>query len=187
MHFYSSRKKGFTLIELIVAAAIIGILASIVMASLNEARKKARDAQRMSDLQQVQLALRQYKDVHGRYPDYPNGVRISYMQREDVNDPTQNGELLKFFSKVLVDPFDTAYPYSDLAPTDMRDGKSYMYIYDSSYKCLQDNVFHSILVALTMEVDTNANMQSVCAGDGGGVFFGDQVSTFDLSRIIILK
>ncbi|HEY9481219.1 MAG TPA: prepilin-type N-terminal cleavage/methylation domain-containing protein [Candidatus Paceibacterota bacterium] len=62
-------KKGFTLIELLVVIAIIGLLSSIVLASLNTARIKSRDAARLSALRQVQIALEYYYDKHGRYPD----------------------------------------------------------------------------------------------------------------------
>lgn len=58
-------KKGFTLIELLVVIAIIGVLASIVLASLNNARQKSRDARRISDIKQIQLALELYFDGTG--------------------------------------------------------------------------------------------------------------------------
>ena len=63
------RKKGFTLIELLVVIAIIGILSSIVLASLNSARRKSRDARRVADVKQLQVALELFFDTNGEYPD----------------------------------------------------------------------------------------------------------------------
>lgn len=67
--FYKKGARGFTLIELLVVIAIIGVLASIVLASLNTARKKSRDARRLADIKQVQLALELYFD--GNSSTYP--------------------------------------------------------------------------------------------------------------------
>jgi type II secretion system protein G len=63
-----TKKKGFTLIELLVVIAIIGILATVVMVSLNTARRNSRDARRVSDLRQIALALEMYSSEKGGYP-----------------------------------------------------------------------------------------------------------------------
>ena len=60
--------EGFTLVELLVVIAIVGILASVVLASLNSARAKARDAQRVTSIRQVQNALEMYYLDNGSYP-----------------------------------------------------------------------------------------------------------------------
>ena len=61
-------RRGFTLIELLVVIAIIGLLSSIVLVSLNSARSKSRDARRITDIRQVELALELYFDSNNSYP-----------------------------------------------------------------------------------------------------------------------
>jgi prepilin-type N-terminal cleavage/methylation domain-containing protein len=48
-----NNKKGFTLIEMLVVIAIIGLLSSVVIIGLSSARAKARDARRITDVAQL--------------------------------------------------------------------------------------------------------------------------------------
>ena len=68
MKFRRKGTEGFTLIELLVVIAIIGILAAVVLASLNDARAKARDTRRLADLKQIQTALELRRNDTGNYP-----------------------------------------------------------------------------------------------------------------------
>jgi len=63
-----SKDKGFTLIELLVVIAIIAILSGILITSLTGSRAKSRDAKRVSDISQIQLAIEQYFDRCQQYP-----------------------------------------------------------------------------------------------------------------------
>lgn len=64
-------RKGFTLLELLLVIAIIGILSTVVVANLKQLKAKARDAVRLSDVTQVQKAVEFYYQDHGSYPN-PN-------------------------------------------------------------------------------------------------------------------
>lgn len=71
------KEKGFTLIELLVVIAIIGLLSSVVLASLNSARIKARDARRLSDLKSIETALELYYADNNTYPTTSGGVTVT--------------------------------------------------------------------------------------------------------------
>lgn len=61
-------KKGFTLIELLVVIAIIGLLSTLAVVALGNAREKARDSKRLSDVKQIQLALELYFNDNSTFP-----------------------------------------------------------------------------------------------------------------------
>lgn len=111
-------KRSFTLIELLVAVSIIGLLASIVLIQLNSARKKARDAQRLSSMQTITKALMLYLDKKGQFP----GPTSSYGENESAcggwdSSSADNNADGRFFitpletegiiSKVPLDPLNT--------------------------------------------------------------------------------
>lgn len=66
---FDNTSRGFTLIELLVVVAIIGLLTSIIIASLSTARAKARDSKAVSEFIQVKTALALYYDKYNRYPN----------------------------------------------------------------------------------------------------------------------
>lgn len=61
-------RKGFTLIEILVVVAIIGILAGVVLVGLRGTGPQARDSRRAADLKQVQNGLELYYNKNNRYP-----------------------------------------------------------------------------------------------------------------------
>ncbi|MBP6859101.1 MAG: prepilin-type N-terminal cleavage/methylation domain-containing protein [Candidatus Magasanikbacteria bacterium] len=110
--------KGFTLIELLVVIAIIGLLSTLAVVALGNARQKARDARRLSDLKQLQTALELYYTDQTAYPT-GSGVTLGSTNYACLN----------------ASGFGTAgcaNPYMGQVPSDPLGTQSYVYTAASS-------------------------------------------------------
>ena len=63
-----SYKKGFTLIEMVIVIAVIGILMGIAFNGISSVQQNARDTRRISDLRKVQTHLELFFNRCGHYP-----------------------------------------------------------------------------------------------------------------------
>jgi len=147
----NSVQEGFTLIELLVVIAIIGMLSSVVLASLNTARAKARDARRFSDLRQLQIATELYNNDTGHYPQEIG---------ESANGIIGEGAGVD----TLLAPYMSAIPNDPLGPGN----GTYFYYYDGRHYCGDPTgrPYQAVIYAGQMEVDSNENYYDVCGGGG---------------------
>lgn len=105
------RQKGFTIVELLVVIVVIGILASITLATFGNVKSQARDTQRLSDARSIMIALDIYKTNIGSYP-LPTSVDNSW---EDSNEDGGRGAFMEYLQSsgtisqaAPVDPVNTA-------------------------------------------------------------------------------
>ncbi|MDQ7822115.1 MAG: prepilin-type N-terminal cleavage/methylation domain-containing protein [Candidatus Eremiobacteraeota bacterium] len=76
------RKKGFTLIELMIVIAIIAILAAILVPNFLRARAQGQLTACKSNLKNIGTAMEMYStDNQGRYPSAKTGVTPNYLKQ----------------------------------------------------------------------------------------------------------
>ena len=66
-------KKSFTLVELLLVIAIIGVLATLIIVTVRSAQSRARDAKRVSVLEVLNTAIQTYYRETGHFPSLPAG------------------------------------------------------------------------------------------------------------------
>lgn len=72
-------KKGFTLVELLIVIAIIGIFTALLFGATSSSRGRSRDDRRVTDLKQIQLALALYLDVNRQYPPGTDATALNVL------------------------------------------------------------------------------------------------------------
>lgn len=125
-------RRGFTLVEMLVVIAIVGILTALTLVAVTGARARARRAQCLDRMRQIGISLREYAEVNRVLPpvgfygveppwhDYRSWVveMLPYLDRPDIHDAwdleepfydnvnSNNAELSQLHLKVLVCPDD---------------------------------------------------------------------------------
>lgn len=98
------KNRGFTLIELLVVITIIGILATLSAVFLKDVPKKARDARRLSDFNEIRNALELYYTDNNNYPPggYLSGAYDSTSNGDWSN--TLKNALANYMEKIPTNP-----------------------------------------------------------------------------------
>lgn len=164
-------KKGFTLIEVLVAVAIVVIISSIALASFSQARAGARDKGRVADIAQIELALRLYTAQYGDDVDCERGLKIdgdtNVVSVPAVADSCNDGaQILAFMESYL-----GSVPHDPLGP----DNSEYYYYFDNDHQCDPYEDSAIIFAVRTEKSDPNdsaENCPATSANDDGGYYSG---------------
>ena len=149
---------GFTLMEILIAIAILGILAVVGMGNFYTSLKKGRDARRKSDLEQVQKALEMYYNDHGQYP-----IDSEF----DVNSPW--GEEFT----------DGATIYMTKLPVDPKTRSDYQYDYETD----DEGTFFQLYTCLenTQDQGPGVNQDGYAGTDCGCPTVSDPICNYGIS------
>lgn len=107
--------SGFTLVEIMVALAVVAILSAMGLRGIQESGQQSRDAKRQADVRLIQSALELYKNKYGRYPEGCNtasdgytGVNIWSGQRGSSYQCTDGGS--DYIRGSSTRPFSNIFP-----------------------------------------------------------------------------
>ena len=143
--------SGFTLLELIIVMSILGVLATVFVASYPASQRRARDSVRMTDLNQYKVALEVFANRNNG--NYPNSSGADWLLND--NNPCVNH--LGFVA--------------GQCPTDPRSGTNTCTNNDCNYFYRSDGARYIVWSALEAPAN-NANFRYVFCSNGRTGFIG---------------
>lgn len=103
----NQKRKGFTLIELVVVVAILGILAAIAIPRLSQSRATAGENAHQANLRTIESAIGLYQAETGNLPATMNDLVPKYLQENPDNPLTTNKA--PGYTLAVVDPTGNVY------------------------------------------------------------------------------
>ena len=104
-----TRQAGFTLLEIMMVVAIIGLLAGVAASMLGDNLGIARETKVKSDIQTISTQLMVYESMNGFPPSTEQGLKALVQQPSSSPAPRNWRQLLK---EVPLDPWGMEYQYA---------------------------------------------------------------------------
>ena len=89
-------QRGFTLIEVVAAAALIGIMATMLLPSLTGANDRVKNARLQNDLATVDQAIALYRMDEGKVPSSLDALNSDYLSGKLADTKDAKGEALSY-------------------------------------------------------------------------------------------
>ncbi len=107
---YSRRQRGFTLIEVLVVVAILGILAALVVPRIMDRPDEAKRVAAKADIAAIGQALKLYRLDNGFYPATDQGL-AALVQKPGTNPAPPNWKQGGYLERLPKDPWGGDYQY----------------------------------------------------------------------------
>lgn len=140
---------GFILIELLIVVAVIAVISALIWVPLSNHQKKARDAKRKADLNDIQIALQLYYQDFGRYPGNQNTTYSSLTP----NSPWIPDLDSTYIKELPRDPINTLLSINNI--------RAYLYIVNDPTQ--------TYCLATNLEYDQDPQKKNECGITVGGM------------------
>ncbi|MBC7943598.1 prepilin-type N-terminal cleavage/methylation domain-containing protein [Candidatus Saccharibacteria bacterium] len=152
----TTKRTGFTIVELLIVIVVIGILAAITIVAFNGIQHRGRDAQRKSDIANITKALELYYIDNGQFPAAGGSTAInsSWSTTADASWQNFRTAIATYMKSVPTDPSNTSgvsasggsgytydyFQFQNSAYCGSTAGQGYLLIYRLAASSQQNNL-----------------------------------------------